>query len=71
MQDSWAGFCPSGAMVCILTRGSIRDSRRIGQAQKPWILCVFMGCFSEISMKYGRNGTTENQLYPYNDTLVI
>jgi hypothetical protein len=43
MQDSWAGFCPSGAMVCILTRGSIRDGRRRGQAQKPWIFMGFHG----------------------------
>jgi hypothetical protein len=41
-----------------------------GKLKNHGFLCVFMGCFSEISMKYGRNGTTENQLYPYNDTLV-
>jgi hypothetical protein len=34
-----------------------------GKLKNHGFLCVFMGCFSEISLKYGRNGTTENQLY--------
>jgi hypothetical protein len=38
-----------------------------GKLKNHGFLCVFMGCFSEISMKYGHNGTTDNQLYPYND----
>ncbi len=45
MHDYWAGVCPSDAMVCTLTCGSIREVRRRWQAQKAWILLRFHGVF--------------------------
>jgi hypothetical protein len=41
MHDSWAGVCPSDAMVCTLTCGSIREVRRRWQAQKVLIFTRF------------------------------